>query len=160
MTRKVLLVSFCLALPLRATTETQTIPPGPSDSGNSEVIVPESVAVLVRPILDEKQKSGSDEQSFNNLLSALIGKRGHSADEALVVLMCFDIGESHEDAVIERDKRMLPLLNKYRERSPKVQHRSYSDSMLRGFSSKNDAFNLAVKAITLGLHVKARDHRS
>ena len=93
-------------------------------------------------------------------MSALTGKGGRAADEALVVLMCFDIGESHEDAVIERGKRMLPLLNKYRERSPKVQHRSYPDSMLRGVSSKNDAFGLAVKAINLGVHIKARDNRS
>jgi hypothetical protein len=160
MNRRLLLVSFCFALFLRATAETQSIP-GPSGSGNPQVIVPESVAVLVRPILDEKQRSGSHEQSrLNNLMSALIGKGGRSADEALVVLMCFDIGESHEDSVIERGRRMLPLLNKYREKSPRMQHRSYPDSMLRGVSNKNDAFNLAGRAITLGVHVKARDNRS
>jgi hypothetical protein len=160
MNRRVLLFAFCLGFLLRVTAETQSIPQT-SGSSNPQVIVPESVAVLVRPILDEKQKSGSDDQSrLSNLMSALTGKGGRSADEALVVLMCFDIGESYEDAVIERGRRMLPLLNKYREGSPKVQHRSYPDSMLRGVSSKNDAFNLIVKAINLGVHIKARDNRS
>jgi hypothetical protein len=118
------------------------------------------VSALVRPILDEKQKSGPRGQSLlSHLMYSLIERKGSVADEALVVLMCFDVGESQEelDAVIVRGKRMLPLLKKYRETNPNVQERSYPDSMLKGVTGKADAFDGAIKAIELGVHIKTRD---
>ena len=130
----------------------------PSESNGQRVVVPVPVAVLVRPILDEKQKSGEHDQSrLSNLLYALTEKKGRAADEALVVLMCFDVGESQEetDEVIARGKRMLPLLKKYRARNPKIPDRSYPDSMLKGASSKADTFEGAVKAINHGWHSTA-----
>jgi hypothetical protein len=122
------------------------------------VAVPAQVAALVRPILDEKQKGAQhDESRLSKLLYGLTQKQGHTADEALVVLMCFDVGESQEetDAVIGRGKRMLPLLKKYQDKNPKIAGRTYPDSMLKGSSSKADTFEGAVKAINHGWHSTA-----
>jgi hypothetical protein len=135
-----------------------------SDSASSEVqtpiaiVVPVQAAELVRPILDEMQKGAvHDERRLSNLLYGLTQKRGRAADEALVVLMCFYVGESQEeaDAVIARGKKMLPLLDKYQGRNPKVPGRTYPDSMLRGTSSKDDAFEGAARAIRKGWHSTA-----
>ena len=130
-----------------------------SPSNNrGNVRVPVSVAALVRPILDEKQKREQHEESrLSNMLYGQTQKKGRAADEALVVLMCFDVGESQEetDAVIARGRRMLPLLKKYQDRNPKMPGRTYPDSMLKGASSKEDAFEGAVKAINRGWHSTA-----
>lgn len=143
----------------------QSIPQQPfSISAWNEVQTPKTVAVpaqaaaLLRPILDEVQKGTEhDESRLGNLLYGLTQKKGRAADEALVVLMCFYVGESQEetDAVIARGKRMLPLLKKYQDRNPKVPGRTYPDSMLKGISSKDDAFESAVKAINHGWHSTA-----
>src|SRR4051812_16529461 len=101
----------------------------PHKSPSKEVRTPETAlvtaqaAALLRPILDEVQKGAEhDERRLSNLLYGLTEKRGRAADEALVVLMCFDVGELQEeaDAVIARGKKMLPLLDKYQRRNPKV----------------------------------------
>src|ERR1700693_6068378 len=90
------------------------------------VNVPARVAVLVRPVLDELQKyrseSGHDEHELDARFHALTKKKGRFADEALVVMVCFDMGESQEeaDAVIARGRRMLPYIKKYRNRTPKI----------------------------------------
>ncbi len=71
--------------------------------------------------------------------------------------MCFYVGESQEDgdAVIARGKKMLPLLDKYKDRNPRVPGRTYPDSMLKGKSSKDDAFEGAARAIHKGWHSTA-----
>jgi hypothetical protein len=120
------------------------------------VVVPESVAVLIRPILDERQKllSGErhDEHQLNQLLYALRHKQGRDADEGLVILMCFDLGESQEveDAVIARGPQMLPDLNQYLDQVPAVSGRTYPDRMTKGALSKSDAFLGAIQAINRG----------
>jgi hypothetical protein len=50
---------------------------------------------------------------------------------------------------------MLPLLRKYQDKNPKIPDRTYPDSMLKGISSKADAFEGAVKAINHGWHSTA-----
>lgn len=148
-----------VAIPLGA--EQLTPAPKPvsqSNEGMPGVAVPAQVAALLRPILDEKQKSGQhDESRLGNLLYGLTQKKGHLADEALVVLMCFDVGEPQEetDAVIARGKRMLPNLRKYQDGNPKIPGRTYPDSMLKVPSSKTDTFEGAVKAINHGWHSTA-----
>jgi hypothetical protein len=122
------------------------------------IVVPVQAAALLRPILDEVQKgSEHDEHRLSDLLYRLTQKRGRAADEALVVLMCFYVGESQEEAdeAIARGKKMLPLLEKYQGRNPKVPGRAYPDSMLKSISSKDDAFKGAVRAIHKGWHSTA-----
>lgn len=131
------------------------IRPGPKSiqKARQNAVVSEQVAILVRPILDEKQEgTNRDESRLSNLLYELTQKKDRAADEALVVLMCFDIGESQEeaDAVIARGKRMLPYLKKYRDRNPKVPHRTYGNSILKGGAAKADTFDGAIKAINHG----------
>jgi len=69
----------------------------------------------------------------------LTQKKGRFSDEALVVLMCFDImGESQEetDEVIARDRKMPPYVEKYRKGDPKIAGRAYPDSLLKGLSRR------------------------
>jgi hypothetical protein len=47
--------------------------------------------------------------------------------------MCFDVGVAHEesDAIIDRGRRMLPLIDKYHYRRPVVPYRNYGSGMQR-----------------------------
>ena len=122
------------------------------------VIVPAKVAVLLRPVLDELQKyrsqRGQDEHQLDELFYALTKRQGRFADEALVVMVCFDMGESQEevDAVMARGRRMLPYIKKYRGRTPKIPNRTYSDSMLKTPYRRDLAFEDVIKAINHGWH--------
>jgi hypothetical protein len=149
-------VFYCLlvSLPIWAAVDPQASPPAQSLPAR-EITVPVQVAALIRPILDEKQKGGQQgERRLSNLLYGLSQQKGRAADEALVVLMCFDVGESQEetDAVIARGRKMLPLLRKYQGTTPRIPGRSYPGFMLKGASAKSDSFGGAVKAIKLGWH--------
>lgn len=138
--------------------------------------VSEQVASLVKPILDAQQKflgtcgdaadssnctagDPSQEERLGELLYQLTQKKGPSADEALVVLMSFYVGESQEetDAVIARGRRMLKYLNKYRYVTPSVPGRVYPRSMLKDRSVKADDFRGAIKAIRKGWHSTAEN---
>jgi hypothetical protein len=91
-------------------------------------------------------------RKFADALHKLTKQHGSNADEALVVLMCFYIGESQEetDAVIERGKRMLPYLKKYQDRIPVIPNRQYPSSMLHNPVNKIENFEGATKAIHNG----------
>ena len=153
---RVWVLSYCLFLAISTALNPQTSAPKPAPRSSDRaegVAVPAEVGALLRPILDVKKEGGQhDESRLNNLLYALIQKKGHVADEALVVLMCFEVGESQEetDAVIARGKKMLPLLRKYRDKAPNIPGATYPDSMLKGPSSKTDTFEGAIKAINHG----------
>src|SRR5579863_6493170 len=150
-------VLYCLAILMSVSTRGQAPAPGPPHPADDRV-VPTQVAALLRPILDERQKgTQQDESLISHLLYALSQKKGRVADEALVVLMCFDVGESQEetDAVIARGRRMLPYLKKYRAGNPRFPERTYPDSMLKSAPAKSDAFEGAVKAINHGWHSTA-----
>jgi hypothetical protein len=146
----------CLSAVLSLTAGAQASAPKEASQSNGRtqsVDVPAQAAALVSPILDEIQKGTEhDESRLGDLLYGLTQKKGRAADEALVVLMCFYVGESQEetDAVIGRGKRMLPLLKKYQHKNPKIGGRTYPDSMLKGISGKDDAFGGAIKAINHG----------
>jgi hypothetical protein len=120
------------------------------------IAVSEQVAALLRPVLDELQQyrsEGGDRRKVDESFYALTQKKGRLSDEALVVLMCFDImGESQEetDAVIARGRKMLPYVEKYRKGDPKIARRAYPDSLLKGFSRKESDFQGAIKAIEHG----------
>jgi hypothetical protein len=140
------------------------------------VTVPENVAALVRPILDLLQESFADcgqtglperkdcltgigrdrEQKrvwkVGEGIGDLSSQKTPVADEALVVLMCYYTGESgdNEDAVINRGRRELPYLLKYRERDPVMPRRNYSGSMLLRAEVKGESFHEAIDAIRKG----------
>ena len=162
MKRTVWFFFYCLTITLPLAAQSQTEPKAVPSSSNQEkyIVVSVPVAALVRPILEEKQKGmEQNERKLNSLLYNLTQKHGHAADEALVVLMCFYIGESQEemDAVIARGKKMLPLLKKYQDRQPKIPGLTNLKSILKGPSSKTDDFAGAVKAINHGWHSTADD---
>jgi hypothetical protein len=154
-----LLCSVSTLLPVAAQPQSSVKKPSSHSYGGAQsVAVPAKAAALLRPILDEMQKGTEhDESRLGNLLYGLTQKKGRAADEALVVLMCFYVGESQEetDAVIARGKKMLPLLKKYQDKNPRIPGRTYPDSMLTGLSAKDDAFEGAVKSINHGWHSTA-----
>src|ERR1041385_7224950 len=72
--------------------------PAPQGSAQRRsVAVPEAVAQVLRPLLDELQnyrsKNSNDEHQLDEQFRVLIGKKDRSADEALAVLLCFNMGE-------------------------------------------------------------------
>jgi hypothetical protein len=111
---------------------------------------------LIRPILDLRQRSivecGTSEKTQKcatgaayerqqnreeriwELVVDLIQREGPHVDEALVVLTCFDVGVAQEesDAIIDRGRRMLPLIDKYHHCRPVIPYRNYASGMLRG----------------------------
>ena len=144
----------------------------PGGSAEAETIsVPETVATLVRPMLDLLQESIVEcgergkpssctdgeryvhererTRKFEGAVRRLTKERGRSSDEALVVLICYNIGESQEetDAVIKRGQRMLPYLQKYRDQIPIIPSRQYPDSMLHNPANKIENFEGAMRAI-------------
>jgi len=153
------------------------------DSGvQQEIVVPERVAALVRPILDLRQASVADcgepgeatrqacltgpgyereqerwrkvEQGIGNLIShkTATTDEATTADEALVVLMCYYTGESgdNEDGVINRGRRELPYLLKYRKSDPVIPKRAYPGSMHLAGDVKEESFQIAINAIKKG----------
>ena len=135
------------------------------------ILVPEKVAAFIRPMLDLRQQSIAEcgevgkpsrcidgefythemdrQRRFGEALHKLSKERGSSADEALVVLMCYYIGESQErtDEVIRRGRRMIPYLKKYQHRIPVIPSREYPSSMLHDPENKIENFEGAFKAI-------------
>lgn len=121
---------------------------------DNEILVSESVALLIRPILDEQYKrlftgEYEYERNMSNLLYSLIENESAAADEALVALSFFYIGESQEDsnAIISRGTRMLIYLEKYRNKNPIIPDRNYPNSMRRN----NYGLEGRVQAIKQGL---------
>jgi len=134
------------------------------------------VAALVTPILDLQEISVREcgtpgtasrctegtkydnelqrKKQMSQLLQKLIRENSVARDEALVVLMCFYLGESQEetDAVIQRGKEMIKYLNKYRHAIPSIPGRAYPASMLKDSDVKADDFAGAKKAIEKGAH--------
>ena len=147
---------------------TQSESPRPNAVGT---LVPARVASLVVPILDIKKESLEEcgapgvpsrctagesyiheqkrEKTLNKRLFFLAHQKGPSVDEALVVLMCFYIGESQEeeDGVIARGQQVLGYLDKYRNKNPLLPGRSYPASMYKKLSQKNESFDGATGSI-------------
>ena len=135
--------------------------------------VPQKVAALVRPILDQRQQSimqcgepgestrkaclygtgyEHERERWRNVaegIANLTSRKTTATDEALVVLMCFYVGESgeHIDEVINRGRQMLPYLRKYEVRTPVIPGRRYSESLLTRPDVKKDDFTGAIDAI-------------
>ncbi len=157
-----LFVAFgTMGVDAQSTTEQPSKLSSVQDQSQKTIVVPTQVAVLLRPVLDEleryRSQSGHDEHQLDEAFGALTKKQGRFADEALVVLMCFDMGESQEeaDAVIARGRRMLPYIRKYQDRTPTIPGRAYTDSMLKTPYRKDPAFRGGVKAISHGWHSTA-----
>ena len=66
--------------------------------------------------------------------------------------MCYYTGESgdNEDAVINRGRRELPYLLKYRESDPVIPERAYPSSMRLARDVKEETFQAAINAIKSG----------
>jgi len=167
----------CLATAVASQTTEHDALARPKGAGvPRRVTVSEPVAVLLRPLLDLRQESVTEcgkpgtpsrckdgeayerqqrrREQFEQLLHELTQRKGAAADEALVVLMCFYVGESQEetDAVIGRGRRMLGYLNRYRHAIPSIPDRAYPSSMLKERSVKTDAFAGAIRAVRKGSH--------
>ncbi len=88
------------------------------------------------------------------MVGALFQTKTKTADEALVVLMNFYIGESLGDDLLHqitaRGKRMLRLLLKYRDAHVIFPERKYPPSLLLAPDVKKENFDEAIKSVTAG----------
>jgi hypothetical protein len=139
------------------------------------IVVSDDVAVLVRSILDveaasiircrsTKPQSCTQGQEYeedlvrsrqvDELTANLLRKHGPTADEALVVLLAFYVGESNgEDilfAITARGRRMLPWLRKYDHHAPTIKERSYPQTLLLPEETRTQIFNLAIDSVVHG----------
>jgi hypothetical protein len=85
------------------------------------------------------------------LLDQLSKDNSPAADEALVVLFSYYLGESNGedlvDEVIARGNRMLPYLTKCRHRSIEIAGRNYPASMLLPPEVRESFFQEAISSI-------------
>jgi hypothetical protein len=128
----------------------------------AEIVPPREVQVLVKAILDLRSKAecsqGEQQQSAfqqsEKLMGRLFQKKSAAADEALVVLMNFYVGESIQADLIHqvttRGKRMLPLLLKYKKASVAFSKVEYPKSMLVADDVRKKSFDDAIAAVRAG----------
>jgi hypothetical protein len=115
------------------------------DAQVGTVTVPPAVSKLLIPVLDAYEKARTDnsprsEQEGGTLWKAVIlaarvmDNKTPAADEALVVLEYFYIGEGaggdNNIEIVDRGKRMLPYLKKYQARFPRIPGRDYKELLL------------------------------
>ena len=96
--------------------------------------------------------SKNDGGSLEKPLPILLLRKQQPQHEALVVLMCYYTGESGDnaDAVINRGRRELSYLLKYRESDPVIPERAYPTSMRLARDVKDETFQSAINAIKNG----------
>jgi hypothetical protein len=125
-------------------------------------VPPIAVQEILKPILDlcaEGEASPGEPQNAAfyraaKLTGALFTSKSKTADEALVVLMIFYIGEStggdllHQ--VTTRGRRMLPLLLKYRTANVAFSGRTYPSSIFLPADVRNEDFEKAIKSVRTG----------
>lgn len=150
-----------------------------SRSVTGRILVPEQVGDLVRPMLDIRKQSIEQcgepgtpsrciqgdayeheqqrQKEFAQLLAQLTQRKETAADEALVVLMWFYVGESQEatDAVIARGRRMLTYLSKYHHARPIIPERVYPKAMFKNALVRADDFTGTMRAIRKKWHDSA-----
>src|ERR1700687_1375150 len=126
------------------------------------IVPPREVQSLLRPILDlcaEAEESQGEHQNavfyqVAKQTGGLFQMRTKAADEALVVLMNFYIGESPGQDLLHqvtvRGKRMLPLLLKYRNAHVIFSQRKYPSSILLAHDVKKEFFENAIESVTAG----------
>jgi hypothetical protein len=140
----------------------------PLNAQDRSVIVPPAATKLLIPVLDAYEKGRTDnspgkEERGGSLWNAavLAGKvmsnKTPAADEALVVLLYFYIGEStdgdKEAEIIDRGKKMLPYLKKYQTRTPQISGRDYTKLLLERETSQM-SFREIIEAIVRGNKVE------
>jgi hypothetical protein len=126
------------------------------------VVPPEKTQELLKPILDLRAKAessqGEQQQSAfvqsEKLIGSLFQKKSRAADEALVVLMNFYVGESLQMDLVHqvtvRGKRMLPLLLKYQKASVAFSGFKYPKSLLIADDIRKRSFDDAIEAVKTG----------
>jgi hypothetical protein len=131
-------------------------------SAAAEIVPPKEVQVLLKPILDLRAKAessqGEQQQSAfvqsDKLIGNLFRKKSRAADEALVVLMNFYVGESLQTDLVHqvttRGKRMLPLLLKYEHAPVALPGVNYPKSLLVADDVRKKGFDDAIEAVKTG----------
>lgn len=123
--------------------------------------VPRTASALVIPILDAmdeaiqhqpiEESEGSPFWRASTLLGRLFANHTRPADEALVVLFSYYLGESNgEDLIAEtvnRGRRMLPFLRRYQHRDVHILGKNYSELTRRQAGAHDSLFDEAIKEI-------------
>ena len=133
-----------------------------SPNASAPIPLPKGVQALLEPILDlraEAESSAGEKQQVafeksEKLVAGLFKVKSKNADQALVVLMNFYVGESLQaDLVHEvtlRGKRMLPLLVKYRQESVTFTDRKYPQSLSLAGDIRQRDFDNAINSVRSG----------
>ena len=94
---------------------------------------------------------GSTEADLDRALDALFHRGDATADEALVILMNFYIGESRGtdlwENVVDRGPRMIPLLKKYKTRVNSLPSVKCKTRIRLTSESATEALDSAISAI-------------
>jgi len=131
-------------------------------TATAEIVPPKEAQALLKPILDLRAKAesaqGEQQQSAfeqsEKLIGSLFHKKSRAANEALVVLMNFYVGESLQPDLVHqvtvRGKQMLPLLLKYRKASVAFSGFKYPPSLLVADDVRKKSFDDAIEAVRTG----------
>jgi hypothetical protein len=133
-------------------------------SAASTIVVPRKVASLLVPILDlltvamtkhpVDESEGSALWRSSELLGHLFDDQSPAADEALVVLFNYYLGESNGEDLVQsvttRGPRMLPILQKYRCCAVQISGRAYPNSIRLPDLVKASFFQEAIELIQQG----------
>jgi hypothetical protein len=138
--------------------------PSTEARGDQPVVVSKEAAQLLVPILDafnkakESQPVDETENSPSwhgaTLLGALFKNRSSGADEALIALFDYYLGEANGADLLHevtlRGHRILPYLQRFRYRRPQIPGRNYPRSMRLTDSVRAGFFEDAIRAILRG----------
>ncbi len=144
-------------------------------STRETIEVPETVAVLIRPILDieaeslrlcrstkpqsctegrEREEEVSRSREVERLTTDLLHKNGSTANEALVILLCYYVGEGNGEDILfgitSRGRRMVSPLRKYENRTPTISNRAYPDRLRLSTETKKHIFATAIDSVLHG----------
>ena len=144
-------------------------------SARETIEVPQTVAVLISPILDieaeslrlcrstkpqsctegrEREEEAARSAEVERLTTDLLHRKGSTANEALVVLLCYYIGEGNGEDLLfsttSRGRQMLSPLRKYARHTPRISNRSYPDGLRLSLDTKKHIFDLAIDSIEHG----------
>ena len=131
-------------------------------SATAAIVPPKEVQALLEPILDLRVKAESSHgeqqqsafQESERLIGNLFQKKSRTADEALVVLMNFYVGESLQVDLVHhvtaRGKRILPLLLKYKKAPVAFTGVKYPTSLLVADDVRTKSFDDAIEAVKAG----------
>lgn len=127
--------------------------------GSGTVKPSKEIEAAVEPVLDamlavSRHDSQATEAELGKRLEKILDDRSSTADESLVVLLSFYVGEANSGDVLHqitiRGKRMLSLLARYEDRTVILEHGARFDKIRMPLGIRRQNFTTAIKFIRKG----------